>query len=145
MPGRFTVGQREQDEDEDEESFIDKAIQRVIQDPNTQVRLAAQLQEAGIPPSAIAAIADEDPEVIKQRLEKAQEMQKQQKAQQKAQQEPMSESTTQDPAVTPDDLAEFIQEVAGIHPKGEDATLGDIRQFVEDNPDIAQNAIDLYL
>lgn len=48
-------------------------------------------------------------------------------------------------ALSADDVIGFLRETADVHPKGEQATLGDLIRLGESNPAIIETAIDMRL
>lgn len=134
---------------EETEGSLDKHIDRVFENiknnPEIKLNIYQSLKEQGVNPAVIQAVFPE--------AQKFEQMQAQAQAAEAAQTvestvedtnenpEPTVKTVTQEP--TPEQLLDFVDDIIDLHPKDEEATLGDLKNFGENNPDILENAISI--
>lgn len=123
---------------------LERVLDNLQSDPEVQLALAQELEEAGVNPVVMKAVLPEG--VSPEDLQKARQAQAQAQAQEEGETpEPQPQVKTVEKDIEPEDLLEFVDEIAELAPQGEDMTLGELREFGEDNPGVVKTAIDMKL
>lgn len=128
------------------DSLLNTYIEGVKEDPELKLQLLSMAEDNGLNPALLQPLVDLDKEEIQQ-LQQAQaqrqmEANNQQNNQQnqQAQQLPSKDKMEE---VTPQDLSEFLDEL--MEYKEPDTTIEELQEFVDENPQMTQTAIDLKL
>jgi len=114
------------------EKYIDEYIKNVKQNPEAKLKLAQTLEENGVDPQLLTPLIGEVP----QEPDNAQQVQQAQQTQQQ-----MPTTTDTGPDVDVEQLLDFIGQLKDY--TGEDTTVGEVEEWVDNNPDLAQTAIDM--
>jgi len=121
------------------EEMVNTYIKNARNDRNLQLQLLQLAQDNGIEPTLVAPLLDIDSQKIQQAQER---MQAQQQQQQQTQDEPMTIESEETEKLTSEQLAEFIEELMDY--TGEQTSIAKVKEFVEENPDVTQTAIDMH-
>jgi len=119
--------------------MVNTYIKNARNDRNLQLQLLQLAQDNGIEPTLVAPLLDIDSQKIQQAQER---MQAQQQQQQQTQDEPMTIESEETEKLTSEQLAEFIEELMDY--TGEQTSIAKVKEFVEENPDVTQTAIDMH-
>lgn len=129
------------------DSLLNKYIEGVKDDPQMKLQLLQTLKQNGVDPSLVAPLVDLDSEEIQQL---AQQQAAQQQTQQVENTEPeptpnMTEDTTEKVEVnkkpSPEKVMGFLDEIIELN--DEDMTLGELREWCEENTNMVETAINL--
>lgn len=117
----------------DLEGMLKKVWQNIQKDPQMQARLAKSLQEQGIDPSLLGA--------VKPGMGNVPQAASPEESNDQAQAKPEVKTVTEKPE--PEEIEELLEDI--IDQFGEDKTLGDLREFIGENPEVVETAIKLRL
>lgn len=127
----FRTGNPAEEATEEAAGSLDKHINKVIHnvknDPEIKAQLVQRVQEGDIPPVLLKAI---DPSLVDM-AEQSQE--------QPAESAEVVETKTVSDKPSPEKVMSFVDEI--IKYKGEDTTLGEIKEWCEENPTMLKVAI----
>lgn len=134
------------------ESLVERYLDGLQKDPESQMAVLQMAEEQGIPPALISPMVDLDTQKIQEIQAARQAQQEQLEAQQEGQKDPAVErrEMTPEPAeepveqeLTPSDIADILESVIDYF--DEETTLGELQKFVDENPEIIDTALDLDL
>lgn len=121
----------------DLEGMLQKAWQNIQSDPQAQARLAQQLQESGIDPMLLGAVKPG----LADAMQQAEQKQAVEQATNEPTPEPEVKTVTEKPE--PEEIKALLDDI--IDQFGEDKTLGELKEFIDENPDLVETAVNLRL
>lgn len=129
------------------DSLLDKYIEGVKDDPQMKLQLLQTLKQNGIDPSLVAPLVDLDSGEIQQ-IAQQQAVQQQAEEVENTNNNPtpnMTEDTTEKVEVNkkpkPEQVTGFLDEIIDLN--DENMTIGELRDWCYDNPNMVETAIDL--